>query len=98
MNGVDERIPHTGLSRQIDNTVEPPFSKQLLHSLAIGQIHLHKPEVLLPGQPLKPCLFERHIVVVVHIVNSRHPVAPFQKPAGNIGANKTGSAGNKYFH
>ena len=64
--------------------------------VAVGHIHLDKVEMR--RKPRKAGTLETHVVVVIHIVDAHHFVAPFDQPLGDEIAYETCRSCNEYLH
>ena len=92
--GVNERMPHAGLSPEMDDMGEAVFGKQARHALAIGQIQPGKPKVGVRCQLCQTRFLQGWIVVGVEVVQTYDRFPVVQKSARNMVADKSGRAGN----
>ena len=111
---VLDRITHPGLRRQIDRRIEPlgfeqGVDKGLVRQVGpdetvAGQYGTRRKRVfrerLRPRNPRlrQTGMLQPHGIIVVDIVETHHLVAPFRQPADGMVPDKSGSAGNQYFH
>ena len=97
--GVDQRIAHAGLGRQMDDPGDVGMAGEgLFHGLALGNVGAHHGKALM-GQQARGALFlQRDVVIVVEVVDADHLLAPRQKRLRGVKADKAGGTGNQNTH
>ena len=95
---IDERVADTGLRRKIHDRVEPLHGEQLFHRQSVGDIQTVKAEAGLFLQPPQPRLLERHLVIVVEIVDAGNFVSAREQRLREVKADEAGSACDQYLH
>ena len=89
-------MAHPSLRRQVNDAVDVrKFRCQRQHAVPVGDIELAESEILLRRQMLQPRLFQRHVIIVVEVVDAddmhrRAPAARVRR-----GADKAGCARHK---
>jgi len=95
---VLQRVAHPGLGGQVDHALRLVLAEHPLHRLAVADVHALLGEALVILDPRQPRLLQRHVVVVVQVVDADDLVAAFQQTQGQRIADKAGGSGNEYFH
>jgi hypothetical protein len=93
-----QRVAHTGLGRQIDDPLRPLGGEQGGDAVAVGDVEPGKPEARIGRQARQARFLQRHVVVVVEVVDPDHFVAARQQTLADMHADKSGGAGNQNFH
>jgi len=94
--GIHQGVADSGLGGQVHNLAELTLRKQPCHRFPVCQVAPDKAEAVTTFQLFQTRLLQGHIIIVVQVVESDDLVAPLQQPAGQVKADKTCSAGNKY--
>lgn len=95
--GIDQRISHPCLGRQINHPVELLLGKELFRQLPIRHVEIRMTELLEFKQLGQTGLFQLRIVIIIEIIQPDHGTTVFKQAVGEIMADKTGSTGNEYF-
>jgi len=97
---VFDGVTHAGLGAQVDHAVEGAFGKQGGHGRAVGQVQFFETEGAGPSSfdPRQARLFERHVVIVVEVVEAHDIVAATEQRAANLCADKPRGAGDQDSH
>ena len=74
------RVAHPRLRRQVDNELRVFGGKQVRHTFTIFEVKPSEPESLVRLQPSEPGFLQRHVVVVVQVIEAHHLVAAIQQP------------------
>ena len=73
--------------------------EQRLHARAVGEVELARSGSSAGCRRLRePRLLQRHVVVVVEIVEADDFVAALEQPLGDVEADEAGGAGDEEFH
>ena len=91
---VRDAIPHPRLRGEIHDLVELLRREEFIDGLLVGQVHL--PD--LQPERLAPALLQPDIVIIVIVVDSHDLIPPLLERVHELGTDKTGRAGHKYFH
>ena len=91
---IRDAVPHPRLRGEIHDLVELLLREKLVDGLLVGQVHL--PDLQPKG--LAAALFEPDIVIIVIVVDSHDLIPPLLERVHELGTDKTGRAGHKYFH
>ena len=73
--GIVDRVAHSGLSGQMDDTVCAAILDQRGHGIGIGNIHPHHPEPLVRGQGRGARLFQGWIIIGVETIDADNLLA-----------------------
>ena len=95
---VLDGVAHAGLGRQVHDFVELLFGKQRFHGGTIGEIDACHREIIELVENGSARLFQRHVVVVVEVIEADDGFAAFQKLLRGGKADKAGRACNENFH
>ncbi len=90
---IDERVPHPGLCREVNDRPDRLFRKELGDALTIGQVHLDEVKPLVREELGQSGLLQPHIVVVVDIVETNDVVPSVKETLGRMESDKAGRAG-----
>ena len=97
--GIDQRIAHPGLGRQVNDPVDVGMRvEQRPDRVPVGDIEAPKGEPVPALQKVQPRLLERHVVVVVEVVDPDHPFAPRQQSLRGMKPDKSGDPGDQHRH
>ena len=96
--GIGDRISYPCLRRQMHYGVELLFLKKLRHGFPIDDIELLEFEMAMVLYALEARFLQPDIVIVIHIIDATHRIAPLQQPERERGTDKTGGPCDKYFH
>lgn len=89
---VGQGVAHSRLRRQVNHPVKVGGAKQRRHGRAVGDIDRMVGEVGIGLQRRQARLLERHIVIVVQVVDALDLMPRRQQTATEIGTDKTGAA------
>ena len=95
---VDERVADAGLGGEVDDAVEAVAGEQAVDRQPVAEV---EPDELEPEQPPKlgePGLLQRHVVVVVEVVEAEHGAPGQQQAPGEVKADEPGDAGDQSRH
>src|SRR5439155_6934574 len=100
---VDQRVPHTRLSRQVYHAIKYMPSKARGNHSRIRQVSAD--ELVITAGP-RCCLFQElearlldaRIVVIIYHIESHHSMTLLEQPPGGVKANETGVAGDENLH
>lgn len=95
--GIDQRISHPCLGRQVNHGIELLLGKELFRQLPIRHVEIRMAESLKRKQLCQSGLFQLRIIIIIEIIQANHGATAFKQTLGEIMADKAGSAGNKYF-
>src|SRR3989442_12342509 len=70
--------------------------EKVRHTLPVREVESRKPEVRMATKLGQSCLFQRHVVVGIQIVEAQNAGVPFSKAPGNVEANETRAPRNQY--
>ncbi len=90
-----DRVPHSGLCREVDHLLESTGGEQRVHPCPIGDVELAEREAGTPGQARQTRVLQRRVVIVVQVVDADHLVAPLEQRDGDVRTDETGSAGEQ---
>ena len=94
---IGDRIAYAGLRREMNDPVKSLRDEQRLKPTAIAELHAHKTKARSTTQPSEACVFERRVVVVVHVVESDDLITAGEQSLGRVGADKTRRASHQKF-
>ena len=80
---------------QVQNLARGYLGKQVGHALPVRHIELYKAEVGVWAQLGEAGMLERHVVVVVEVVDANHGHALLKQSLGAMHADKAGTAGDQ---
>ena len=95
-------LPHACLRAEMNDAIDLLACRDLIQRMVIGEIDLGETEKI--GSPLhrrdrgKAIALQPHRVVVVHIVDPEHPLAPRNQTPDDMRPDKAGRAGDEYGH
>ena len=93
-----QRTTHPRLSPQMHDALESFGGEQAGHRVTIGQVHMDEAESTVLLEPFQTGPFDRHVVVVVQIVEADNLVAAIEEALCGGSSNKFRGARNKKFH
>ena len=93
-----DRVAHPGLRRQVNHRIRALFGKQGIQRRPVGHVQWIKLQAGLFTQGGQPGVLEADGVIVVEIIHSHHLVAGLEQRLSSGAADKSGSAGEQYFH
>jgi hypothetical protein len=93
-----QRMAHPRLSAQMHDALESFGGEQPRHRVTVGQVHMDEPESSAPLEPGETGLLERHVVVVIQVVESDNLVAAIEETLCGGRSNKPRGARNEKFH
>lgn len=93
--GLIDGVAHPGLCGQVQNFAGVYLGKQVGHPLPLRQIEFHEAEVGMWAQLGEAGMLERHVVVVVEVVDTNHGHTLLKQPLGAMHADKAGTAGDQ---
>ena len=88
--GVRQRIAHTSLGREVDDSLRPDAPEQFGRALPVRQVQLPELESWPTQKLLQPILLQGGIVVVVQVVHAEDFLAFVQKALRHVETNKAG--------
>src|SRR6266478_6480754 len=91
-----DRMPHAGLSREVDHHRKAMFSEQRSHQRTIREIGLQETEPRIRAQDLQSCQLQRRIIVTVEIVQTDNVTAFGRQLVGDVKADKARRARDQY--
>ncbi len=91
-------MAHPRLGAQMHDALEFLGGEQPRHRVTIGQVHMDEPESTVPLEPGETGLLERHVVVVIQVVESDNLIAAIEEALRGGRSNKPGGARNEKFH
>ena len=95
--GVEQRVAHTGLGRQVNHALETFSGEQRGHRRPVGDVHLDEAKIALPRQAGQAGVLEANVVIVVEVVDADHRVTTAQEGQRRVHADETGGAGEEDF-
>src|SRR4051812_30048954 len=97
--GILDRISHSRLRAEMDDAIEVAPVESPLQRLVVGEIDLDEIEaVMAPCQLGEPGALQRDAVIIVHIVDADHLLAPREQALAQVEADEAGGAGYDYGH
>jgi hypothetical protein len=72
-----------------------PIAKKTIHARTVGQVERKEPEVRPDTKLPQPGVFQPGVVVVIKVVDANNFEPIGEKPVDEVGADKTGGAGNQ---
>ena len=90
------RIPHPGLSRQMDHHVKSVTLEELLHLPAVLKIHLMEFKIGEALQLLQAIPLQGDVIVVVDVIQTHHLPSFAEQAMGQMKADKAGASGYQY--
>src|SRR5437763_1151968 len=92
-------MPHPGLGREMNDAGEVGVAlDQAEDALAVGNVKLRKREPRIGLQPGEARLLQRHVVVIVKVINSQDPFTAIKQRLGNMKADEPGGTREKNRH
>ena len=95
---VDGRVAHAGLGGQIDHALGTALQKEAADTFRVGDVHpgvrIARPRF----QPGQPRFLQRHVVIVVEVVDADHLVSPVEQAPGHRRTDEPGGAGDQDSH
>src|SRR5215467_3039726 len=88
--GIDERMPNTGLRGQVNDVRETMLPEQACHPVAVGKIKLDEAQATGFGEFGTSRLLQRGIVVGIHVVEADHVATVAQQTLRNMKADEPG--------
>ena len=95
--GVEQRVAHTGLGRQVNHALETFSGEQRGHRRPVGDVHLDEAKIALPRQAGQAGALEANVVLVVEVVDADDRVTATQEAQRGVHADETGGAGEEDF-
>src|SRR3990172_7298012 len=92
--GVLDRVAYACLGREMHDGVEGVVPKQIRDARAVHDVEFLKREPRVPGQPGKPRLLERDVIVIVEIVDAVNGIAAVEQLVRQGRADEAGGAGD----
>jgi hypothetical protein len=92
---IRQGVPHTGLSGQVNDSIEAMSFKQSIDAVTIFQSQLLKVESGTTFQKSESIMFEPGLIIVVQIVEADHGVASIQQASGRVHPDETRCSGNQ---
>ena len=97
--GVDQRVPHPGLRRQIDDPLDIGMGlRNRLHRVVVGNIRFDKGKAVQLIQFRQARTFQRRVIIVIDDVDADDPFAAFCQRPTRMKPNEAGNAGNEDSH
>src|SRR5262245_19617079 len=93
--GIDERMPDTGLGSQVNDVRETMRLEQACHPVAIGKVELDETQATRFGEFGASRLLQRGIIIGIHVVETDHVAAVAQQTLRNMKTDKPGGAGHE---
>ena len=94
--GVDQAVAHAGLGGEVDDAVG--VAAGFGQRRRIGDVAAHEAEIVVFLQPRQPRFLQRHVVIVVEIVDADDGVAALEQTDRGMHADETGRSCHKYGH
>ena len=97
--GIDQRMAHAGLGREVHDAVEVAvLLGQRQHGVAVGNVGLEEGEALVLAQRLQPGELQDGVVIGAEIVDADHRLAARQQGTGDVAADEAGGTGDEDGH
>ena len=93
--GIRQGVPNTGLSGQVDDSIEAMSFKQSIDTVTIFQCQLLKAESGTTLQKSESIVFELGLIIVVQIVEADHGVASIQQASCRVHPDEARCSGNQ---
>ena len=96
-----QRVPHSGLGSEMNDSVNLVLGKDPLHGVPIREISLDEGEVLsvcAGADVIEPRILDSGVVVVIEIVQADYMVAAGKQAVGCKGTYEAGRAGYENMH
>src|SRR5712692_5389817 len=93
---VRQGIADARLRREVHHHFKLFLPEKVRHALPVREVESRKPEVRMATKLGQSCLFQRHVVVGIQIVEAQNVGVPFSKAPGNVEANETRAPHNQY--
>ena len=93
---VLKRVPHAGLSRQVDHDVERLGVKNFAQSLALGDVGLNKRKIGLGLKDLKAVFFQFDVIVGIQVVDAGDVNPVRQQAPCKVEPDETGGTGHQH--
>lgn len=90
-------VAHTGLSREVDDTLRPMGIKDRFNGAAIGEIDAQVGVFMVLSVAGQPRFLYSRIVIVVVVIDAYDRIATLKQPQNECGANKASRASDKDF-
>ena len=95
---IDKRVTHARLCGEMHTMGHAILKECVFNGRRIGKVSLDETEILVLAEFGETGAFERHVIIVIHIVKADDRGALRQKASRNMKADKSGGSGNKYGH
>ena len=94
--GVDQRIAHAGLRREMDDATEAAGFEKLSRRARVGKVETFEPEFRQPLKAGDPRLFQLDVVIGIEIVDARDDRAFGAQALRHVHSDKPGGAGHQH--
>ena len=88
--GVLDGVADAGLGGQVDDAGEGVGVEQALNADPVGQVELVELEAVMIPQDVEAGMLQRHVVVVVEIVETKDDSAVVEQTLGQVEADEAG--------
>ena len=94
--GVDERVAHAGLRRQVDDLREAAVAKEPRGRRGVDEIEALEPERVAAGKAREPRLLQRDVIVRIEVVDAGHRAARGEQALGDVHADEPRGSGDEH--